>query len=170
MVESWLTQVRGLAAYTVPKIDVAVSASFQFKPGTLGIGGNDSATNGMSVAANYNVPTLLAAQTLGRPLSNNAPNTPVNMLLPGQLYGDRVNQVDMRVAKVLRFGRTRTLIGVDLYNLFNANPGLTYNQAWGADGGSWLRPQSLLMPRFVRFNATVDFQTGVRRQKTGDSS
>ena len=50
--------------------------------------------------------------------------TTLNLLLPGQLYGDRVNQVDLRVAKVLRFGRTRSLIGVDMYNVFNANPGL----------------------------------------------
>jgi len=32
-----------------------------------------------------------------------------------------------------------------------------YNQAYGADGATWLRPTSLLYPRFVRFNATVDF-------------
>ena len=41
--EPWLTQIRGLATYVVPKIDVQLSASFQFKPGTLGLGGNDSA-------------------------------------------------------------------------------------------------------------------------------
>ena len=73
----------------------------------------------------------MAAQTLGRPLSANAANQTVNVLIPGQLYGDRVNQVDLRVAKILRFGRTRTLVGFDLYNLFNANPGLTYNQTFG---------------------------------------
>ena len=155
--EPWLTQFRGLTAYTIPKIDLAVSASFQFKPGTLGVGGNDTATNGTSVAANYNVPNAVAAASLGRPLSLSAVNTAVNMLLPGQLYGERVNQVDLRFAKVLRFGRTKTLVGLDLYNLFNANPGLTYGQAWGADGATWLRPTSILYPRFVRFNATVDF-------------
>ena len=42
----------------------------------------------------------------------------------------------------------------DLYNLFNSNPGLTYNQTFGPN---YLRPTSILMPRFVRFNATVDF-------------
>ena len=41
--EPWLTQIRGLATYVVPKIDVQLAASFQFKPGTLGLGGNDSA-------------------------------------------------------------------------------------------------------------------------------
>jgi hypothetical protein len=157
VVEPWLTQVRGLASYSIPKIDVLVSASFQFKPGTLGIGGNDQATNGQSIAANYNVPTAVAAQTLGRPLSNNAASRAVNLLVPGQLYGDWVNQVDLRLGKNLRFGRTRTLVAIDVYNLTNANPGLTYNQAFGADGATWLRPQTLLMPRFVRFNMTFDF-------------
>ena len=95
--------------------------------------------------------------TLGRPLSLNAANTPVNLLLPGQLYGDWVNQVDLRVAKVLRFGRTRTLVGIDVYNILNANPGLTFNQGWGADGNTWDRPLTVLYPRFVRFNATIDF-------------
>ncbi|MBI4520850.1 MAG: TonB-dependent receptor [Gemmatimonadetes bacterium] len=154
VVETWQTQVRGLAMYTVPRIDVQVSANFQFKPGTLGIGGNDAATNGQSLASNYQVPSAVAAVTLGRPLSANAANQTVNVLIPGQLYGDRVNQVDLRVAKILRFGRTRTQVGFDLYNLFNANPGLTYNQNFGT---LWLRPTSILMPRFVRFNATVDF-------------
>ena len=42
--EPWLTQIRGLATYVVPKVDVQLAASFQFKPGTLGLGGNDSAS------------------------------------------------------------------------------------------------------------------------------
>ena len=74
--------------------------------------------------------------------------------MPGQQYGDRVNQVDLRAAKIIRLGGTRTLVGFDLYNLFNSNPGLTYNQAFGPN---YLRPTSILMPRFIRFNATVDF-------------
>jgi hypothetical protein len=155
--EPWLTQARGLASYTVPVVDVQVSAGFQFKPGTLGIAGNAAATNGQSLSANYNVPNAVAQVTLGRPLANNAANTSVNLLQPGQLYGDRINQLDLRVGKILRFGRTRTLVAVDIYNIFNSNAGLTYNQAFGVDGANWLRPLTILYPRFVRFNATLDF-------------
>jgi len=36
---------------------------------------------------------------------------------------------------------------------------LTFGQAWGADGATRLRPTSILYPRFVRFNATLDFWT-----------
>jgi hypothetical protein len=149
--EPWLTQIRGLATYVVPKVDVQLSASFQFKPGTLGLGGNDSASNGTSVAANYVVTNAVA----GVPLLNNQQT--VNVLDPGALYGDYVRQVDMRVGKILRFGRTKTLVGVDIYNLFNANPGLTYQQAFVGAGPTWYNPTTLLMPRFVRFNITTDF-------------
>jgi hypothetical protein len=154
--EPWLTQFRGTASYTVPKIDLLLSTGVQLKPGTLGIGGNDSATNGLSLQANNPTSNAVIQQAMGRlPTGTQATsNTTVNLLLPGQLYGDRVNQVDFRVAKVLRFGLTRSLIGVDLYNVFNANPGLVYNQTYASN---WPRPTAILMPRFVRFNATFDF-------------
>ncbi len=41
---------------------------------------------------------------------------------PASCTATTCRQVDMRVGKILRFGRTRTLVGVDIYNLFNANP------------------------------------------------
>jgi hypothetical protein len=155
--EPWLTQVRGLATYVVPKIDVQLAASFQFKPGTLGLGGNDSASNGQSVAANYAVTSAVA----GIPLLNGQQS--VNLLVPGEVYGEYVRQVDLRAGKILRFGRTRTLVAIDVYNLLNSNPGLTYQQtfapatATSAAGATWYNPTSLLMPRFVRFNVTFDF-------------
>ena len=143
----------------MPKIEVQVSSSFQFKPGTLGIGGNDSGTNGTSISANYAAPNSVIQSSLGRlptgGLANG--NTTVDLLLPGQLYGDRVNQVDLRFTKILRFGRTRSQVGVDLYNVANANPGLTYNQTFTGAGATWLRPTTILLPRFARFNVTVDF-------------
>ena len=41
----------------------------------------------------------------------------------------------MRFAKILRFGRTRTKVGFDVYNLMNSTPVLTYNQnVRAADG------------------------------------
>ena len=157
--EPWLTQFRGLVSYIVPKIDVQVSATLQAKPGTLGIAGNTSGTNGGSIAANYAAPNLEILQSLGRlPTGGQINgNTSVNLLLPGDLYGDRINQLDLRLAKILRFGRTRTQVGVDLYNLLNSNPGLTYNETFSGTGQTWLRPTSILLPRFARFNVTVDF-------------
>jgi len=149
--EPWLTQIRGLTSYVIPKADVQLAVTFQFKPGTLGFNGNDSATNGLSVNSNYVVTNAIA----GTPLLNNQQT--VNLLRPGQLYGDYIRQVDMRVGKVLKFGHTRSLIAADIYNLFNSNAGLTYQQSFVGTGSTWYYPTTLLMPRFVRFNVTFDF-------------
>ena len=109
------------------------------------------------MAANVAVTNAVIAQSLGRlPTGQTSPTgtTTVNVLLPGVLYGDRINQVDLRFAKTVGLGRTRTLVGLDLYNLFNVNPTLSYNQAFAAN---WPRPTSILLSRFLRFNATVNF-------------
>ena len=81
-----------------------------------------------------------------------------------RLYaGNRRTQIDMRFAKVLRFGRTRADIGVDLGNLLNTNYTTTYENTYQysagntASGGTWNNPTAIYTPRFVRWNLTVDF-------------
>ena len=48
-------------------------------------------------------------------------NVTVNLIEPGSRYGDRINQLDFRVAKLLRFGGKRTMLALDLYNALNSN-------------------------------------------------
>jgi hypothetical protein len=135
----WLTQLRGLGSYIVPKIDTQVSAVFQSKPGVL-------------LSANYNVPAATVAQTLGRLPSGNVPNVQVNLIEPGSMYGDRVNQLDLRIAKILRFGGTRSTVSLDLYNVANASAVLTYNQTF-VPNGTWLQANSILTGRLARISA-----------------
>jgi len=139
----WLTQVRGLASYVVPKLDVQLSATLQSKPGAM-------------LAANYTATSADVVPSLGRELSGNAPNVTVNLVAPGTLYGDRINQVDIRVAKTLPHGRSRTMIAMDVYNALNSSAILTYNTAF-IPGGAWLQPTSILTPRFVRFTVELTF-------------
>jgi hypothetical protein len=153
--EKWLMNWRGLANYVVPLIDVQVSAILRSQANVSP--GGSPGSNGASLDANYNVTNAQVIAALGRPLAGSAQNTTVNLTLPGQLYGDRINSVDMRFAKIVRFGRARTNVGIDLYNLFNSNTATGYAQGFGFDGASWLRPTGILNPRFVRFNVTVDF-------------
>ena len=136
----FLTQVKMLATYTIPKIDVRVAGTFQSLPGP-------------DIQANYNVPTAVAAQALGRPLSGGAANLTVNIVPPGSMYGDRHNQLDLRVAKLIRVGVTRTMLNVDLYNALNANPVLSENSNFGA----WRQPTAILPARFVKFSVQFDF-------------
>ena len=84
----------------------------------------------------------------------------MNLLLPGQIYGERVNNLDMRVAKIVRINGTRANIGVDFYNLTNKNTPTTRIRATcdpASLGARWLLPTAVLQPRFVRFNVQVDF-------------
>ena len=99
-----MTRYTGLGSYTLPKVDVLFSGTFR-------------SDQGGALAANWVVSNALVQPSLGRPLSNNAPNVTVNLVEPGTLYGDRINEVDLRLAKILRFGRTRTNVGFDIYNI-----------------------------------------------------
>jgi hypothetical protein len=57
---------------------------------------------------------------------------------------------------VLRFGRTRSLVGLDLFNITNADTILQYNTSF-TPGGPWLTPNAVMLPRFVRISAQIDF-------------
>ena len=74
----------------------------------------------------------LANGTLGRNLSEAATCT-VNLIEPNTFYSDRRNNIDLRVAKIFRYGRTRTQIGLDIYNLTNTDVVTGFNQTFVAD-------------------------------------
>jgi hypothetical protein len=140
----WVTRYSGLGSYTLPRIDVLVSGTFR-------------SDQGAPLAANWVVSNAIVQPSLGRPLSNNAPNVTVNLIEPGTKYGDRVNEIDMRFGKILRFGGTRADVGFDLYNILNAAPVLTYNQSYSPTTTTWLTPTSVLQPRFWKFSVQFDF-------------
>jgi hypothetical protein len=156
--EDWLTSIRGLASWTVPKFDVLISGTFRSTPGVAPAGGTVG-SNGNSLAANYNVNNqILAGQGLP-PLTPGLAQQTVNLLLQGHTFPDTLNSLDLRFGKILRFGRKRTNVAIDLYNVFNSNTGTAYNQTYDpvTNGTTWLNPTTVLNPRFARFNVTFDF-------------
>ena len=90
-------------------------------------------------------------------------NTAVYLVDNGdkRLYQDnRRTQLDMRFAKIIRYGRFRADIGVDLNNLLNTNYALGYETTYSytqPNGGTWQNPNSILPPRFARFNFTLNY-------------
>jgi hypothetical protein len=155
--EPWLTSGRGLASYTVPKIDVMVSGIFRSQANAQP--GAAVGTNGASRPATYRMTAAQFLAATGRPLAPGLATQDVDLLLPGTVYGDRINVVDMRFAKVLRFGRYRANVGMDLYNLLNADTPTTYETVYdpATNGARWMQPTAVLLPRFMRFNVQVDF-------------
>lgn len=141
----FITRATALGTYTIPRLDVQVSGTFRSDPG-------------VALVANYIAPNAEVAPSLGRNLSNGAANVTVNLIAPGSAYGERVNEVSVRVAKLLRFGRTRLNAGIDVNNVFNSAPVLDYNPAFipGAPG-PWLTPTSVLQPRYARLSVQIDF-------------
>jgi hypothetical protein len=138
-----LTQFRGLASYVFPRADIQVSSTFQSKPG-------------VQLAANYVAPNSAVAPSLGRDLSANAQNVTVNIVAPGTMYGDRITELDLRVAKVFQHGGLRTLVAVDLYNALNSSAALSYNAAF-IPGGTWPQPIAIQAPRLIKLTAEVTF-------------
>ena len=148
------TTVRGLASYTIPRVDVLASATVRSQPS-------------LARTANWPVPNTVVLQLLGRlpPGGTLGGNTIVSLIdNDNQLYADnRRTQIDLRVAKIFRFGKTRLDVGVDVENLFNTSYPTTYENTYQysvgntAMGGTWDNPTAIYSPRFARLNFTVSF-------------
>jgi hypothetical protein len=159
-VEPWQTALRGSATYTIPKVDVLISAVLRSQPPTL-LGATAEQT------ANWQVPNSVIAAALGHlPPGAAATGNTIIEIGDGEhrIYADnRRTQLDMRFAKIVRFGRTRADVGVDLNNLTNTNYATGYNTTYRnvtddtALPSGWGTPTSIVNPRFVRLNFTVNF-------------
>ena len=143
-VEPMLTTFKGVATYLIPKVDLNVAGTFSSRPGT-------------SLSANvvYTNADMLnpARSTLGRTLTG--PSTiVVNVIEPNTVFGDRIDQLDLRIGKLLRFGRTRTSLNVDVVNALNSNDNIGYSPTFSA---TWPTPTSVITARLFRLSAQFDF-------------
>ena len=164
-VEPFQTQLRGLASYTIPRVDVLVSAVLRSQP-PVQLNTAAPGFNGAN-SAQWIVPNSVIAATLGHlpPGATATGNTTIQVAdNEHRVYADtRRTQIDVRFAKILHFHRTRSDIGIDLNNLLNTNYATGYNTTYTysagntANGGTWGNPTAIYAPRFVRVNYTVNF-------------
>jgi len=140
----FITKGNVIASYIIPRVDVLIASTFR-------------TDQGAPLQANWNAPTATVVNpALRRTISGGATTLAVNILEPGAQWGDRVNELDFRFGKILRFGRMRMNAGIDVYNILNQAAILTYNQTF-VPGGTWLAPTSVLSPRFFKVSAQIDF-------------
>jgi hypothetical protein len=169
----WDTNVRGSAAYTVPKVDVLVSSVFQWRPGVPRDANftftKDQVTWEPGSAARATAPCPAGATagevgcfTAGGGVT--ATTYTVNLLNTGELYGEGYSIVDLKIGKNVRFAGKRANIGVDIYNLFNNDAIRAYeNDLDQADNPATAvveqfgQATELLSPRFVRLSIQFDF-------------
>jgi hypothetical protein len=139
--EPFRTQAKFIGSYLVPKIDVQVATTLQSLPGR-------------EILAEYVAPNSVVAPSLRRNLSGGAANTTINIVQSGTLYGERLNQVDLRLGKIFRFGGARRVsVHLDIFNALNADTVLTMNNAFG----TWQRPTSIMLARFAKISTQLDF-------------
>ncbi len=137
---SFRTQFKMFGAYTIPGIDVMFSAMVQ-------------SLAGPEILAEFVATNAVIAPSLGRNLSGRARNQEVHIVEPGTLYGPRVNQLDFRVAKILRFGGSRATLSFDVFNVFNGNTPQGLNDSFGR----WQAPTNIMKARLAKIVAQFDF-------------
>jgi hypothetical protein len=78
----------------------------------------------------------------------------VDLIEPGTQFEDRLNALDLKLARIFRIGRARIEGTVDAYNVFNATNIRTQVNGFGS---TWLRPTSVILGRLFKFGAQFNF-------------
>lgn len=138
------------------------SAQRQFKvfgshplPLEFQVSANFQSSSGIPITAIYNAPNAVIAPSLGRNLAAGANGiVSIDLIAPQTRWEGRINQLDFRLSKIVRLGRTRLEGQIDLYNALNGSPILSANQQYGP---SWLRPIQILDGRIVKFGFQLTF-------------
>ena len=151
----WNTNIKGLASYTVPRIDVLVSGTWHSVPYP---GNNFPSVTSQSLGGQV-LAVPIAETNLGRPLSSGNVIEFLNIVEPGKLKYERLSQADVRFGKNLRYGRTRTLVALDVFNIFNSNTPDVYQTTYSAPSATstYMNPLSITVGRFFKISAQVDF-------------
>jgi Carboxypeptidase regulatory-like domain len=137
--------VKLLASHTLP-LGFVISGTYQF-------------TQGPNILANWAVPNAIIAPALQRNLAAGATATKtVQLVEPGTLYGENLNQLDLRASKRFGFDRYRFRVDADLYNVFNSNWPFSLNNNFATTAtNQWMRPTNVLQGRLFKIGAQFDF-------------
>ena len=118
------------------------SASFQSLPGPR-------------ITATYVATNAQILPSLNRNLSAGATGTAsLELIQPGTLFSDRVNQMDLRLTKNFTINKTKINAMVDVFNLLNSSDVQTLNVRFGPQ---WLQPTQILEGRYFKFSAQLNF-------------
>ena len=135
------SSVKLSTVYPLP-YDIQVAATYQNLPG-------------VQLLATAVFPSSAVRASLGRDLAAGPGGTvQVDLIKPGTLYDERINQIDFRVNKTIKIGNKRLQGMLDIYNIMNAN---TVTGAVNNFGPAWLRATQVMGGRLFKLGAQFDF-------------
>jgi hypothetical protein len=176
------TNVRANASYTIPFVDILSSVVFQYRPGVERSANYTFFTNqaiwheNNAYRATNDQGCLGGTNTVGC-FTGSGTTTTQDLLNDGELYGEGIRLMDLKFAKNIRFAGKRLNVGVDIYNLFNSDAALGYNnqinsivngESVPATGNIMINGvntpvinygtvSTITSPRFARFQVQFDF-------------
>ena len=144
----WQAQYKTLGSYTLPWYDVRVSGTWQsiIAPQRAAFTTYSETANGVTTFSRSTMTTL------PRPIVGTA--TTLNVIAPGTMWGDRLNQFDLRFTKILTMPKGRLDLNFDLYNAFNSDA-ITIPLNAVTPGYGF--PIQAIPPRFAKLSARWDF-------------
>jgi hypothetical protein len=144
----WLagTQVKFLLVYPLP-LGLQASATYQNMAGIPVTATNPTSNALIAPSLGRNVGSCRGAATCNA-------NVNIDLIAPQSLFEDRLQQLDIRFARIFHFGKTRVRGNFDVYNAFNGAAILTENPGYGA---AWLKPYEIMGGRLFKFSGQVEF-------------
>ena len=139
IVPPFQTQLKAYGSYPLP-LDFNVSGNFQTLPG-------------IPISADYVVTRAEVFSSLKRNLNQSTVTIP-NIIAPQTQFEGRLNQLDLRLTKTFKTGRSRVQGMFDIYNVLNASTILSINTRYGND---WLKPLQILDARLFKLGVQVNF-------------
>jgi hypothetical protein len=139
----FLTQYKAYVVYPLPWFGVQTAATFRSFPGPP--------IQAASVFTSAQINQL----GLGRPLSGGVSQIVVDLVPPGVMYGERLNQLDWRLTRIFNMGKLRRLTAnFDVFNVTNASTVLNQNNTYGP---SWQYATLIIPGRLLKFSGQVNF-------------
>jgi hypothetical protein len=134
-----------------------ISAAYQL-PYDFQVSGSFLAVPGSAINAYYTVTSAIAGRTVVASTAG-ANTMPVNLVESNTEFLDYRKQLDVRIAKNFRFGRTRIQGFADIFNFLNAGTVVRVNETYGSNPATnpWLTPLQILDARYLRFGMQLSF-------------
>jgi carboxypeptidase family protein len=147
----------GFCSVTPPfwRPEIKISGSTRL-PYQLQLSGVYQHIPGIAVNTSYTATNAEVRGSLGHDLSGSASTVTIsNVIAPFQFYETNgLNQVDIRVIRNFKVGRTKLQAIFDVYNALNGTAILAETTAYGAN---YRRPTAVLDPRLVKFGMQMNF-------------